>query len=158
MKNLKHPHSYPLHLGAAQKRTPRTSQCFEETEVTRLLSYSLVVLSQALRIPLTRLHSWTMLQQVWTHAGTHNLYIYMDTCTLVCSYVFFLSQLKNSRNNGSHVNSIARVQTLVSNNKILFAIRKEAVSLEKWFLLRLGEETCAMNLVHLIGSEIKKVF
>ncbi|XP_049999392.1 phenazine biosynthesis-like domain-containing protein 1 isoform X3 [Alexandromys fortis] len=41
---------------------------FEETEVSRLLSCFLGVFTQALRIPLTRLHSWTVFQ----HNGIPN--------------------------------------------------------------------------------------
>lgn len=70
---LKETHSYSLHLRRARQHIPRGVLCFDESGVTRLLSYFLGVLSQVLRFLLARLQLWTVLQYVpWE--GPQNMF------------------------------------------------------------------------------------
>lgn len=57
-QQLKQSHSGVL-LGGALKHIPRTILYFEGTEVSRLLSCFLGIVSQALRI-LSQIHFWTV--------------------------------------------------------------------------------------------------
>lgn len=60
MNNLIITNSFLIHLGGARTLIPRIILCFQETEVTRLLSCILGAFLQALKILLTQLPSWTL--------------------------------------------------------------------------------------------------
>lgn len=86
-------------MEGAEKHIPRAIHVFKETEVTRFLPYFLGVFWQELRIPLTKLYSWTLFQQkenehlnnrllcIWHLIGTSPCYVKHRAIAVLSSFI-----------------------------------------------------------------------